>query len=185
MIGRHAVKLALLLSALSAFAAATDPEKTIWKDEKGNPAPNTESRSSKNGFGGWLVVTPDADWKQKWETSPDTVPKFATSNTVQRGNRLTILIFFSNPQMDEENNVDITCDIDVIRPDGTSSIHEKDLVCFRGKIGGNPSNVRLSAPTLQFIGESKDPAGEWIVKVMLKDNRRNVALPLKTSFTLQ
>lgn len=184
-IGRYAVKLALLACALLAVAADTNSDEIIWKDQDGKPAPNTEFRSSKDGFGGWLVVTPDADWKQKWQTSPETVPRLNTSSTAQRGKGLFILIFFSNPQPDDQNNADITCDIDVTRPDGTSSIHQKDLVCYRAKIEGSPSNVRLSAPILQFVGEPKDPAGKWIVSVTLKDNRRGVALPLKTSFTLE
>jgi hypothetical protein len=180
----RAIKLALFACALSTVGAVTNAEETFWKDDKGNPAPNTEFRSSKDGFGGLLVVTPDADWKQKWETSPETVPNFHTSTTVQQGKQLFILIFFSNPKMDGQSNANITCDIDMTRPNGTSSIHQKDLVCYRGKIEGSPYNVRLSAPILHFTGEPKDPVGKWMVRVTLKDNHRHVALPLKTSFTL-
>jgi hypothetical protein len=180
----RAVKFALFGCALS-LVSVTNADETFWKDDKGNPAPNTEFRGSKDGFGGWLVVTPDADWKQKWETSPEIVPRFNTSDTVQRGKQLFILIFFSGPKVDEQSNADVTCDIDVTRPDGTSSVHQKDLICYRGKIEGSPSNVRLSAPIIQFTGEPKDPAGKWLVQVTLKDNRRPVALPLKTSFKLE
>ena len=78
----------------------------------------------------------------------------------------------------------MTCDIDVVRPDGTSSVHQVDVVCFRGALRGSPTNVYLSAPILNFAGESNDPTGKWSVRVILKDNIRHVSLPLKTSFTL-
>jgi hypothetical protein len=47
-----------------------------WKDQSGHLTRNTESRNSVNGFGGWLVITSDADWKTKWETPSDTVSRF-------------------------------------------------------------------------------------------------------------
>jgi hypothetical protein len=175
----------LTLSACLLLARFAHAEDVVWKDEAGNPAPNTESRSSKNGFGGYLVVTPDADWRKKWETSPETVPHFNTSETVNRGQQLFILIFFINPGVDRDNNADVTCDIQSIRPDGSFSINQKDFVCFRGKLEGNPYNIRLSAPIIKFVGEPKDLAGKWMITVTLNDNRRNVRLPLKTSFTLK
>jgi hypothetical protein len=38
---------------------------------------------------------------------------------------------------------------------------------------------------IKFVGDPKDLAGEWIIKVTLRDNHRHVELPLKTSFTLK
>jgi hypothetical protein len=179
-------KLTLFACAMAVVAAPTHAkEPPFWKDDKGNPAPNTEFRSAKDDFGGWLFITPDADWKQKWETSPETLPNFRVSDRVHQGEKLFILIFFSNPKADKQNNVDVTCDIELTRPDGTSSINQKDAVCYRGKLAGNPYNVRLSAPILQFTGEPKDPNSKWILRVVLKDNQRKTALPLKTSFTLE
>ena len=131
------------------------------------------------------MVTPDADWKEKWETSPETVPHFNTANTVKRGKQVTILIFFVNPAVDAKNDVDITCDIQSIRPDGSVSINQRDLPCLKGELKGSPYNIRLAAPVIKFVGEPKDLAGEWIIKVTLKDNYRHVELPLKTSFTLK
>ena len=175
-----AVALQLFLSFPTAAV-----EEPFWKDEHGKLVPNTDFRAAVGGFGGWLVVTPDADWQTKWDTSPETVPRFTTAETVKRGGELFILIFFSNPKLTDKQMADITCDIDVTRADGSSSIHQLDLVCFRGELKGAPTNIYLSAPTIRFIGEPKDPAGKWLVRVILKDNVRHVSLPLKTSFTLQ
>ncbi len=95
-----------------------------------------------------------------------------------------MLTFFANPKLTEKGVADVTCDIDVVKPDGTSSVHQVDAVCFRGDLGGPATNVYLSAPILNFVGEPNDPAGKWLVHITLKDNIRRVSLPLKTSFTL-
>jgi len=175
----------ILIGVFLLFTPLAYPEDSAWKDEAGHPVPNSESRISKNGFGGWLVVTPDADWEQKWNTSPETVPHFTTSETVEKGKQLTILIFFVNPKVDEKNKADITCDIESIRPDGSLSINSHDVVCYRAKIEGSPYNIRLSAPIIKYVGEAKDPPGKWTIRVTLKDNLRHVRLPLKTSFILR
>jgi hypothetical protein len=176
--------LCICSALLATFAAVASAEEPLRKDEHGNPAPNTEFRNATNGFGGWLVVTPDSDWQAKWETSPETVPRFNTAETVKRGGELFILIFFSNPKLSDNQTADVTCDIDVTRADGSSSIHQIDAVCFRGELK-TPSRIYLSAPIIRFIGEPKDPAGKWVVRVTLKDNVRHVSLPLKTSFMLE
>lgn len=102
----------LFLLLLGSLALADD---RFWRDEHGNLAPNTEARSAVKGFGGWVVVTSDADWQRKWETSPDAVPRFTGANTVSRGKHLFILTFFANPELTENRDADVTCDIDVVR----------------------------------------------------------------------
>ena len=178
----------IIATAMSGlWAAPTGPptNESVWKDEQGRPAPDTEFRKSKDGFGGWVIVTPDADWREKWETSPETIPRFNTADKVERGNKVTILIFFLNPAVDAKKDVDVTCDIQSIRPDGSVSINERDLPCLKGELKGSPSNIRLAAPVIKFVAEPTDLAGKWIVKVTLRDNQRHVELPLKTSFTLK
>ncbi len=159
--------------------------ENTWRDKEGNVAPNTESRSSINGFAGWILVTSDADWEKKWKTPSSTVPHFSEAKTVPKGKKVFLLMFFSNPQLDGGGRANVTCDVDIVQPDGSISSHNPDLVCFRGEIAGNPNNMYLSAPVVAFVGEPKDPAGLWLVRVTLKDNSRHVVLPLKTSFTLQ
>lgn len=176
---------ATVMSSLCAAATAPSTTAPAWRDEHGRAAPETEFRKSKDDFGGWLVVTPDADWKEKWNTSPETVPRFSTADTVERGKSLTILIFFINPKRDAGNNVEVTCDIQSIRPDGTFSVDQKDLPCLKGELQGNPYNIRLAAPVIKYVGEERDPTGKWIIRVTLKDKQRNVELPLQTSFTLK
>jgi hypothetical protein len=183
---RRAVRLCLcaIASMVCGFTPVT-AGTSMWKDEHGKDAPETEFRQSKDGFGGWLVVTPDADWLEKWNTSPKTVPHFNTANSVEKGKNLTILIFFINPAVDANRTVDVTCDIQSIRPDGSISIDEKELPCTKPELQGDAENIRLAAPVIKYVGESKDLPGKWTIKVTLKDNGRHVELPLKTSFELK
>jgi len=179
------VKASLAVVVLLTYAAAAWAQDLSWKDDRGNPTPNTESRGAVDGFGGWLLVTSDLDWRAKWDTPADTVPRFTEAKFVAKGKKAFVLIFFANPQLSNAGSADVTCDIDVVRPDSSSSLHQRNVTCFRGQVKGNPHNLYLSQPVIGFIGEPSDPAGKWLVRVTLKDNVRHARLPLKTSFTLQ
>jgi len=154
-----------------------------WHDEKGNPEASTDDRKSVGGFGGWVLVTSDSNWKEKWETPSSTTPHFTTIKNVQRGKQIFVLTFFANPQLTAEGKARVTCDIDVIRPDGTPSTHQEDVICFDGTLK-DPRLTYLSGPVIGFVGDPGDPSGKWLVRIRLKDDVRHVALSLKTSFEL-
>lgn len=145
---------------------------------------NDKSSNSEDGFGALLIVTSDKDWESKWNTPKDTVPHFTRAHSVKRGDSLTILIFFVNPKADQQNSVNVLCDIKAIRPDGSVSINESNLLALKGELLGNPKNIRLAKPVIQFIGEPKDPLGEWKIEVSVKDMVRSVSVPVKASFIL-
>jgi hypothetical protein len=176
----HQYILAVLLVA-GGIAGAADG---VWHDERGRPVPDEESRKSVSGFGGWLLITPDPDWQQKWETPSSTTPVFSTAKSVKVGGRVAILIFFVSPKPDARGAINIGCDILVRRGNGTLSIDSKDVDCASGPIGPNPYNVRLADQWLNMIAESGDPLGKWEVEVNVRDRNRNVSVPLKASFTL-
>lgn len=176
------------------FVALLTPQPTIlrlrrleegWRDGQGRPAPNTENRKAVNGFGGWLLITSDADYRAKWETQPDAVPHFNEAKEVGRGKQVFVLTFFTNPLLNDSGNADVTCDIDLFKPNGTLALHQPETVCFKGKLKGKPNYLYLSAPVIGFVGDPGDPSGEWSVSITLKDNLRHVSLPLKTTFVLQ
>lgn len=176
----------VLYSILVAAALAVPhvTQQGTWRGDDGKPSPNTESRKSIRGFGGWLLVTPDQDWREKWSTPSGTVPRFNEAHAVQRGGKLTVLIFLANPALTAAGEADVTCDLEVVRPTGTHSIQDHDVMCLKGELHGAASSVYLAAPALAFTGEAADPLGEWLVRVTLKDNVRHVSMSLKTSFTL-
>jgi len=171
---------ALLLSATLAF-----PQTNYWKNERGELIPDTESRKSKNDFGGWLLVTSDEDWEAKWNTPPETAPSFTETSSVELGQRAFVLIFFSNPALMPDRSANIRCDIKITRPNQTVSMSEKGLACFNGRIAGNQNSMYLSAPVVGVLGEPADPKGKWIVDVVLQDVVRETEISLSTSFTLK
>jgi hypothetical protein len=168
----------LFLISCSAFA------QEGWRDERGHSAPDTDARKSVSGFGGWVLVTSDADWQVKWEIPSNVTPHFTEARQVSRGSRVFVLTFFANPRLNTAGEANVTCDINVIRPDGTTSTHQTDAVCFKGELKTDPHYTYLAAPVIGFVGDPGDPTGVWLIQVNLKDNIRHVAVPLKTSFVL-
>jgi hypothetical protein len=175
----------IIISLLITLPLIAYAETGGWITRNGQPVPNSDAMKSINGFGGWLVVTPDTDWEEKWNTSPETIPNFSEAKDVSYGEQLTILTFYINPMTTRSGEIDVSCDIKVTRPDGSSSVNAKGVQCAAGKLQGNPRNVRLSTAIIKYIGEDGDPPGIWIVEVTLTDRARGTAIPLKTHFNLK
>jgi hypothetical protein len=147
--------------------------------------PQTEFRKSKNGFAGWIVVTSDEDWIEKWNTPPETVVFFNSVDTLRIGESATTLILMANPKVDDNGNVNVTCDIKITRPDNTVSVELKAAQCLRGALVGDPNLLRLSPVTMKFVGEPNDPLGVWRTELGITDVNRETRLDLAISIDLQ
>ena len=159
-------------------------EELSWRDQTGQPVQESESQKSKEDFGGWVLVTPDADWEEKWETPVDVTPHYSLTSSVSVGETIMLLIFYANPALDETEIAEVRCDLKMMRPSGTISIEIKDVECYRGPIVGDPHALRLSNGLLGFVGEEDDERGEWIADIVLTDVVRGVSLNLRTRFLL-
>lgn len=148
-------------------------------------APASRAVLSAQGFGAMLVITAQSDWQAQWDSSTDTFPDFPPASDVALGGKLHILTFFTNPQLGLGSRADVRCDLQVLRPDGSFSVNQRDLVCYDGLISSKPGQVYLAAPTMTFLAEPTDPRGEWTVRVFLRDRPRGVELPLEAKFTFQ
>lgn len=168
---------ALWFAAMPAFAQG-------WQDPQGNPIHETSSMKSVEGFAGALIVTPDADWQEKWNTPAEVVSHFTEASEVRLGGKLQVLIFFSNPQLDAERLADVSCDLEVIRPDGSKGVDQQDVECYRGPIPNEPAHLYMARPSLQFIAEEGDLPGEWTMRVTLRDNHRGVGMVLEKKVVL-
>lgn len=174
--------LICFLLLLSVAASASADESMGWR-QNGKPIPNEDARKSVNGFGAALIITPDVDWKAKWNTPADTSPRFSTVDKLKIGSEATILIFFANPMLNPDDNVDVTCDVKITRPN-TKVTENKGLRGFTGKLHGVTTNTYLTESIIKFVGEPSDPIGEWIIDVTVHDNYRHVSVPLRTKFEL-
>lgn len=170
---------ALVVASLPALASAQ-----FWHDPSGKPIPETEAVKSRDGLGAALLITPDKDWQAKWQTAPDTTPRFNQTREVGPGGVLFILTLVSNLKVDPVSGMtDITCDLEVVRPDGTDSVRERDLPCLRIQ-PGDPGNVYLSNASIKYTADPGDPRGKWQVTVTVKDQVRKVSIPLHSSFVV-
>jgi hypothetical protein len=181
MFGWTVSKHLLLAFALIANAAMAQEEG--WVDGNGRPVPNSDAMKSIAGFGGWLIVTPDADWEEKWLTPAEQTPRFSEAEEVRIGGRVTMLMFFINPKADENGHVSIGCAVRIVRPNGFVSNVGPDI-CVSGMLPGNPRHVQLAPTIIGFVGEETDPLGEWVIEYTISDLVRGVDVPLRTSFRL-
>lgn len=172
----------LVLSLCAGWCYADTP--FYWFNQQGQLLENNDSQKVIGNFGGLLLVTPDADWAEKWNTPKAHSPSFSGADQVEVGQTLTILPFFANPKLTENRDFAVLCDVQVIRPDGSLSINERQVACAKGRIEDDPKAIFLSQAVITFIGEASDPLGVWTVKLVMTDSLRGVSVPLKTRFTL-
>lgn len=144
----------------------------------------SESRKVVDDFAGNLIVTDDPEWQSKWLQEPPQIVTFSEENSARVGDKLWVLIFYVNPQLDENRNAHVSCDIRVLYPSGSPSLDLKNIDCYKGPQVGSSDNVRLATPTIQFVAEDSDPLGVWDVVVNLRDENRGASMRLNTRFEL-
>lgn len=146
--------------------------------------PRTGASQVEQGFAAMLLVTPDRDWRAKWDTSPETIPRFDEVSRLRIGEQASILTFFTNPQADASNQVRVLCDLKGTRPDESIAFDMKDIVCVEGELTSPATDIWLSPAVIEVVGEDSDPLGVWRIEVRVKDMVRGTAIDLKTSFEL-
>lgn len=171
----------VFLAALSSHATA----ENAWRDVQGRPAAESDSSKSIDGFSGMLLITPDKDWAEKWDTSPETVPHFASASEVVDGNSLFMLTFFAGPGRDSTGRTNVLCDFAMVRPDGSKSIEQTDVLCFQVELKEHSNSLYLAPAVVGYLAEAGDQRGTWTFHMTLKDKVRGVEIPLKTSFLVK
>lgn len=170
--------LALVLST-AAFAAFA---QSGWRQPDGTPLPETPSSRTVDGFSASLLLTPDRDWEAKWNTPHDVVPHFSSADTVALGGELNILMVFGNPARDAGGRVDIRCDLQMVRPDGSLGFDAKDIACFQATLPADATGVFMTTSNLKFVAEAGDPLGTYTVRAVLHDRVRGASVPLEATF---
>jgi hypothetical protein len=170
-----------LLLLISGVALAGS---SVWVDGDGDPLPETPARKTVDGFGGWLLVTPDPDWSRNWYRPPKRRPTLPQTRYVGFGEEVTILAFYTNPATDTDGRIDIRCSVRVIRPGGEVSAQQTDQRCADPDLEGDLQATRISWAVVDYVGEPSDPPGRWVVEVELTDGVRGVSVSLTTDFIL-
>ncbi|WDY55882.1 hypothetical protein [Pseudomonas sp. PSKL.D1] len=156
-----------------------------WVDGNGRLLPDTDYAKSRQGFSASLFITSDSDWNEKWNTSPGTTPRFKTASEVSKNGELFILTFLANPKLDSTGMTDVSCDFTVTRPDGSRSLYEQGLPCFKTRLTTAPTLVYLTSAAMKFVADIDDPSGSWSVDVIVRDHLRGLSIPLHTSFIVR
>ena len=176
--------LLVLVAAFAGLAVAADGQKYDFS-LKGS-ADKAVAPATTTAFGGSLIVTTDGDWRTQWSAARGgAMPAFKEAGTITRGQKVSVLIFFKNARPDAKGELNVTCDLRFVRPDGTAAVEHKGLACYKGRIEGSPGNLRLAAQQIDFVGDAKDPPGTWRVEVRLRDQVRVSEVPLLAVFTLR
>ena len=172
------------LAGFVLVAGAALADAGVWVDEDGLALPETPARKTSEGFGGWLLVTADPEWRAHWDRPPKGRPSLPEARYVGYGQRLTILAFYTNPATAQDGRIDIRCSIRVIRPDGTVATEASESRCASAEPQGDLQAARISWAVIDYVGEKQDPPGQWVVETTLTDAVRDVSLELETDFIL-
>ncbi|CRR26016.1 hypothetical protein PAERUG_E15_London_28_01_14_08507 [Pseudomonas aeruginosa] len=178
---RWTCALAMMVMMLPLDSSASDG----WINGDGKALAETDAMKSSGGFAASLLVTSDADWRAKWATPQETTPRFNEADEVHPGGELFLLTFLSNPQLDENRVPKVHCDLRMLRPDGSTSIDERDVPCFTAALTGPPNLLYMTNLHLRFVAEAGDPKGTWTAQVVVRDLLRKVSLPLQARFDVR
>jgi hypothetical protein len=131
-----------------------------------------------------ILVTPDKDWKEKWNTPQETLPYFNETSGVATGGSLFLITFFANPGTDGAGKSDLGCDVSLSAPDGALAIDEHDVDCFSREASIEPDITYMTDITISFEPDGTEPKGLWTYHVTIKDRIGGGIFPLETSFTV-
>lgn len=157
----------LVLCALPSRAQA-DQVATIGHDRYEEP-----------GFVALAFVISDSTFFERWER-PET-PRIQPDTRYARGETAYPILIFQTDTLDESGHVDLTFDIAVTRPDGTSypGTPVTELIAWQG---APPPGLVLARSKVSLVFEAQDQLGLYTVDIMLHDMGRNKSFPLSLSF---
>ncbi len=172
-----------ILFALVCLAAALAPAEVGAKTkEPVARAAEPEWRKVRDGFGAAVVVTADPEWKRKWGTPGNKLPRIEQAGSLRIGEKVWALLFLTNPSFDGAGYVDVTCDLRMIRPNGKVTEH-RALRALRTKTIPVPQTY-MSEFVLTMVGEENDPVGEWVLEFVVHDRKRGIDVPVVGRYQL-
>jgi hypothetical protein len=156
-------------------------EADMWRKD-GVLIPDRPNMKSERGFGAQLFLTASEQFFDDWE-KPQT-PHLPLLTDAERNVPFFTVIMFVNPQLDGGGKAHVTCDITVRKPDGSIYGRELNVSGWEGPYSTPANHLQLTTGGMGIRIEPHDPPGTYVVEVIVRDNHRKVALPLKTTFTV-
>lgn len=175
--------LAAIAVGVAVLLSLAVPSVALAKTADSRVSEECQTRREINGFAATVCITPDPDWKTKCLAPRKTVPRVEQTASLRIGEKVWALIFVTNPLPDATGNVNVTCDLRMVRPNGKISEH-RDLPALRKKLEGTNRLTHLSEFVLTMKGEETDPVGEWVIEIVVHDKNRGVDVPIIGRYTL-
>ena len=151
----------------------------------GKPVPDNAWRQSKEGFGILLGLTDKpVDFEEEWAKSTRVVPISMPSSIMRNSPALFFLIFRGCPE-NAEGNCDVVEDLRLLKPDGSVYGEMKDVSFWQGQPGPSGKTIARATHAFGFSIDDDDPAGEYTMKVNVRDRVRNSSFTLERRFSVK
>jgi len=150
-----------------------------WSKD-GELTENTENIKAEKGFGAQLWLIDDEKFFDDW-LKPET-PRIRPVKSIKRNKPIFAIVLFVNPGLNEKNYANVTCDVLIKDPNGNVYEDAKDIEVWQNKPMHAKNQVQLAVSNVGIIIEDDDPLGKYAVEAIVKDNIKNVRLPLYQEF---
>jgi hypothetical protein len=101
-------------------------------------------------------------------TLGDVAPEFQDVSTLWAGERVYIFVLAGNYAVSAANDVNLTFDLTIRRPDRKKKNAGSNLIIYQGKMD-DPQTVPFPEKTLEFSTDPGDPTGEYTLVVTVHD----------------
>jgi hypothetical protein len=131
----------------------------------------------KDGLSLLVVLINDKGFLDEWQR-PE-MPQVIPIDTYKRGDEVIPIIIFSSDGKDENGNADLTYDIKIMKPDGTTYGDFKQLEVWKNAAAPvmhlvkQPIDIRL---------EENDPLGLYRIEATIHDNNKKVSVDFHLAF---
>jgi TonB family protein len=108
--------------------------------------------------------------------------QLVTQQVFHAGEYAIPAIMFETDAKDKDGNADLSYDLSVLKPDGSVFADYRGIAVWRGKPA--PSMLAMQSPTMIHIKKG-DPAGDYAVKVTVRENVKKLAVEFHLSLTVK
>lgn len=131
--------------------------------------PGASGSVSAGDFDCVLVLTLDGSVGDRWDhTLSEEAPKIPTVSKVARGEEFLVHVFFSNYAAGKEDEVKLTYDLHISKPDGSTYHEQLGIDAHHGRVAPG-AGLLLSRETIHVSFDPPDPLGGYAVRVVAHD----------------
>lgn len=126
------------------------------------------TQAEKDGFAASAFITTDKDWKEKWYTPSNGGLRFNVIDRLKLGEEATLLVGFNNAARDADGKINVRCDLEITKPDGSSGGSARDAVCAPPDLPDVPDRIIPTFMTVS-IKADEEPVGKTLFEIGVTD----------------